>query len=545
MTGREWSRARSRVGAVLAGAAPPPRVRLAVTLLAALAAGCAGLPAHPAHAPIAPDTSLAAGEQADRVVAEGWEAVKRGDAAREEGKLDAARTEWRAAADRFLAAGTVGPKWRLALGFRAAELLRKAGDDERAADAAAKVAGDSAADPLSRAMALHLEAQALHDLGVAQAKAGKLPPGKPLFADERNGAPPSPRPLSGTWKRFVEVVDAYVAVSGTVTEASQPVTAPPLSTPARLAVGAARVTFAFDDVAGARKRLADALARWPDDFDAAAEAIPLWLQTFLVAGDADGFRGAAAKLSDQLAARAEKAADPKEKDGLAREQAEVRKALSDADFSAAHRLLEAGKPAEAAEVFEAIAAKGDPADAAGALHNAAIAWDRAGEPARAVGARERILREHPEARVAPTNALFLAAYQSKKGDHAAAAKAYAEFLERWPEHPSRCIAMQNVASELDAAHRGEGAAERYLAFGKDATCAKADPKVAATALRRAKALFEAAGKPARAKEAGDAMPRGGLSTAVGPTGPSGSAPEAKAKDRPKEKDAEKDKEKAP
>jgi tetratricopeptide (TPR) repeat protein len=502
-------REQSRTRIVLAGAAPPPRRRapaVAAAVLLALAAGCAGAgAAHPAHAPIAPETALAAGDAADRAAAEGWEAVKAGDAARESGKLDEARAAWTRGAERFLAAAAAGPKWRLALGFRAAELLRKAGDDERAADAAGKVAADSAADPLSRAMALHLEAQALHDLGVAQAKAGKLPPGKPLFADERNGAAPAPKPIPGTWRKYVEAVDAYLPLSGTVTEPTQPVTAPPLFTPARLALGAARVTLAFDDVAGARKRLTQAMERWPDDYEAAAEAIPLYLQSFLVAGDPDGFKAAAARLSEQLSARAEKAADPKEREGVAREQQELRRALSDADFSAAHRLLEAGKAAEAAEVFEAIAAKGDPADAPGALHNAAIAWDRAGEQARALDARERILKDYPEARVAPTNALFLAAYHSRKGDHPAAARLYGEFLERWPDHPSRCIALQNVASELDAAGKRADAAERYLTFGKDAACAKADPKVAISALRRAKALFEGAGKPARAKEAVEAV----------------------------------------
>jgi TolA-binding protein len=482
---------------------------LAAALAVVLTPGCAGLgSARPAHAAFAPETSLGAGAEADRAAAEGWDAVKRGDAAREAGKLDDARAAWTRGAERFLAAADAGPRWRLPLAFRAAELLRKAGDDERAAAAAARVAEDADADPLSRTMALHLEAQALLDLGLAQAKAGKLPPGKPLFADERNGAPPAARPIPGTWRRFVDAVDAYLALCDTVTEPPRPVIAPPLLSPARLAVAAARVTFAFDDLPGARKRLASAMERWPADHQAAAEAIPLHLQTFLVVDDAAGLQAAAARLSAQLAARAEKATDAGEKEGVAQQQEELRKALSDADFLAAHRLLDAGKLVEAGERFETIAAKGHPADAPGALHNAAIAWDRAGDAARAVAARERLVRDYPDARVAPTNTLSLAVYQSKKGDHAAAAGLYGAFLERWPEHASRCIAMQNVAYELEAAGRGADAAERYLAFGKDAACAKADAKVAALALRRARALFDAAGKPARAKEAADALAAG-------------------------------------
>ncbi|HYD40419.1 MAG TPA: hypothetical protein VEB43_06280 [Anaeromyxobacter sp.] len=473
--------------------APRARPLLAAVLVAAgcATAGTNAPPARPADAPLAPDTALSAGAPSDADFAEAWESARKGDAADAAGRTDEARAEWTRAADRFLAAGETHPVWRLALGLRAAGLYRKAGADERAAEIALRVARDPAADARSKALGFRLGAIALQDVAGAQVKAGKLPALKLAFADERPKGPAAATPIPGTWKRFVDAVDGHLAAGAPEPDGA----GAPTPTTARLALEAARVAFAFDDLADARRRLAALLERWPED-EAASEAVPLYLQTFLVAGDRPAFEAAAAKLGDRYAAGAGLS-----KEGAARGADALRKALSDLEFSDARKLMDAGKFAEAAEAYEAIAGRGDPAEGAGALHNAAIAWDRAGKPARAVAARERILKDHPGARVAPTNALALAAAQSRSGDHGGAARLYVEFLERWPDHASRCIAMQNAAAELDAARRGGDAAERYLAFGRDAACAKVDPAVTVTALRRARALFEAAGKPARAREA--------------------------------------------
>jgi hypothetical protein len=281
-----------------------------------------------------------------------------------------------------------------------------------------------------------------------------------------------------------------------------------LPPPERLALAAARATFAFDDMAEARRRLEALFDRWPGDADVVQEAMPLYLQTYLVQGDRPGHQAAVVRLRQLLEAQAEAAdarADARGKEAYARALEELQRNESAAAFAAAQKLLDAGKPAEAAQAYETIATDGAPADAAGALHNAAIAWDRAGDQARAAAARERIVRERPDAKVAPSATLQLAAYQSRKGDHAAAAKLYGDFLDRWPDHANRCIAMQNVASELDTARKGADAGERYLAFGKDPACSRSDPALALTALRRARVLFEAAGKPARAKDAAAAV----------------------------------------
>ncbi|HVO21953.1 MAG TPA: hypothetical protein VMU15_22085 [Anaeromyxobacter sp.] len=493
------------------------KLRRLIPLAAALGAAASGCatsrpaPAGPptvtvvqqADAPLGPETALGAGAAAQAAYAGAWQAVARGDAAREAGDLDGARAEWTAAADGLVAAERAGAAaYRLPLRLRAAALLARAGADERAAEVATGAARDPAADERSRALAWHLAAHEREEQGAAEALAGKLPAAKVLFADQRGPEPLSPQPPPGAWGSLVEAVDAYLAVAQAEPPAPAPGSSPgePLPSAARLQLSAAKVTFAFDDVAGARHRLDALLDRWPIEADVLSEAVPLYLQTFLVQGDRAGHQAAAQRLAQLLDGRAEKA-DPKEKEGLARAQEELRKAVSGAAFSSAQKLLDAGKPTEAAQAFEALAADGTSPDAAKALHNAAIAWDRAGDPARAAAVRERIVRERPEARVAASDALWLADYRSRKGDHPAAAKLYGDFLERWPEHANRCIALQNVASELDAARLRADAAERYLAFGKDPACARADPALAVSALRRAKVLFEQSGKPARASEA--------------------------------------------
>ncbi len=506
------------------GAPSAVRRLIPVALLAlAAAAGCATggaargqkapEPVRQAGEPLRPGTFLGAGSAAQGAYVKAWQARGRGDAARDAGNLDEARTQWTAAADGLLAAEAAGATaFRLPLRLRAAELLSLAGADARAAEVAASAARDPAADDGSRALAWHLAAHALAEQGSADAKAGKVPAAKVLYADQRGPEPLSPQPPPGVWKSFVDAVDAYLAVCQAEPAAAPDAGAPAegqgqgdaLPSPARLALGAARVTFAFDDLAEARRRLDALLARWPGETDVLAEAVPLYLQTYLVAGDWTGHQAAAAHLAQLIDARAAQA-DPKEKEGLAHAQDELRKAVSGAAFSSAQKLLDAGKLADAAQAFEALAADPSSPDAAKALHNAAIAWDRAGDSNRAAAARERILRERPEAKVAASDALWLADYRSRKGDHPAAARLYSDFLERWPEHPNRCIALQNVASELDAARRGADAAERYLLFGKDAACAKTDPALAVSALRRAKVLFDAAGKPARASEAAAAV----------------------------------------
>jgi hypothetical protein len=482
---------------------------LAALAVLAAAAGCAttkapgaGRPAAPlaADTPLTATTALRGGAAAQDAYRAAWERRVHGDEARDAGNLEQARGEWTAAADGLVAADAAGADpLRPALRYQAARLYGLAQAYDRAAEVAESVARDPAADERSKAMGWHLAAHALVNVASAEARAGKLPPIKLLYADQRT-QPLQPSPPPGAWKRFVSAVDAYLPVIDADPEAHSSAEERLLLSPARLAVGAAKVSFAFDDLPDARARLEAVLARWPGEVDALAEAAPLYLQTFLVQNDRPGYRTALARLRALVDAQAEKA-DPKGKEAFARIRDDLTRGESGVAFAAAQRLLEAGKPADAAQAFEAIASDPGGVDAAGALHNAAIAWDRAEQPAKGAAARDRLLKERPDAKVAPADALALAAYQSRKGDHAAAARLYSEFLERWPDHRDRCIALQNVASELDSGKRGADAAERYLAFARDPACSRLDAGVAQSALARARVLFEGAGKPARAKEA--------------------------------------------
>jgi len=65
----------------------------------------------------------------------------------------------------------------------------------------------------------------------------------------------------------------------------------------------------------------------------------------------------------------------------------------------------------------------------------------------------------------------------------------------------RCLAALNVGAELDAARQTAEAAQRYLAFGTDAQCSKADPNTAAQVLYRSAAILNKGGKKADAQAA--------------------------------------------
>ncbi len=402
-----------------------------------------------------------------------------------------ARAEWAAAAAAYaeLAERPAFAEWRVPFRFRAAELFLRAQRWDKAAEAAAALVADPRASDGSRAVGARLAATAWIGAANAAVKAGQLEK-LDLGPGRKDGARPPPTP----WRRVVEAADAYLARAAADPELRR-AAADHRPSGAEIALVAAEVQYAHGELDDARRRLDAALDRWASEPDFLDRAIPLYLATFLARGDRAGYAAA----SDKLRARAEaeaakappdrKAAFAKSLDGLARARAGAR-------FAQAEELLGQKKPADAAKAFEAAAAEPGAPDPAGSLHNAGVAWDQAGEPAKAAATREKLLREHPEAPVAAEDALRLAAFRSRQGDHAAAARLYEDFLRSWPESPSRCVALRNVASELDVAERSADAAARYLVFGRDERCAKADPNIAARALVRAGRLSETQAKAA-------------------------------------------------
>jgi tetratricopeptide (TPR) repeat protein len=255
------------------------------------------------------------------------------------------------------------------------------------------------------------------------------------------------------------------------------------------------VQYAYGALDDARRRLDAALDRWPADPDLLEQVTPLYLGTFGARGDRAGQLAAVDRLRARAEAEAAKA-PPDRKPAFAKALQGLDRARAGGRFWQGEDLLKQQKPADAARAFEAAGADASAPDAASALHNAGVAWDQAGDATKAAAVRERLLREHPDAAFAAEDVLHLAVYRSRQGDHAASARLYEDFLRRWPDSPSRCLALRNVASELDVADRPAEAAGRYLAFGRDERCAKVDPSIAARALVRAGRLFDAEAKTA-------------------------------------------------
>lgn len=428
---------------------------------------------------------------------------RRGDIAHQAGNGDQARAEWATAAEGL---GTFNDRfganeYQIPIRYSAAELFMQAQQWEKAAQAAERTGADAHANAKTKAMANHLAAQAWLNAANVDVKAGKLEPIKLSYSEQRRGEELKPRTPPGAWKRFVDTTDAYLASIDADPEQQKPVAERRLIPAQQLALVAAEVQYAFDNMEEARRRFEVVLQRWPSDGDVIEAAAPLYLQTFLFAKDTAGHEAATKRVRDLVTAEAQKATDPKNKAAFEKVLQELGRSEAGTRFAEAQKLLESGKASEAARQFEALAADPSSGDVAGALHNAAIAWDKAGDSNKAAALRQRILKEFPESKVAPQNALLLAMQQSKKGDHAGAAKMYSEFVEKWPDNPNRCVALQNVAAELDTAKKTGEAAERYLVFGKDPACAKGDPNFAARALYRAGTLFAFAKKDAKAKEA--------------------------------------------
>lgn len=429
---------------------------------------------------------------------------KRAMIATESGNADQARAEFAASADALTSMlDRFGvSEYQIPLRYHASELYMQGQQWEKAAVQAERAATDPHANDRTKAMAYHLAAQAWLNAANAEVKAGKNEPIKLAYVEQRRGEPLKPRVPPGAWKRFVDTADAYQQRLEADPELKKPAAERRLMPPQQLALIAGEVEYAFDNMEDARRRFEVVMQRWPGDAEVMEAAVPLHLQTFLLQGDQAGYEAAVKRARETVEAEAKKATDPKAKEAYAKVLDAVGRAEAGARFGDAQKLLEAGKPAEAAQAFEALAAEQRAgSDVPGALHNAAIAWDKAGQGAKAAATRQRILKEFPDSKIAPNNALLVASYQSKKGDHAEAARLYGEFVEKWPENPNRCVALQNVAAELDTAKKPTDAAERYLVFGKDAACARSDPNFAARALYRSGQLFSLAQKPAKAKEA--------------------------------------------
>ncbi|BDG02540.1 tetratricopeptide repeat protein [Anaeromyxobacter oryzae] len=486
-----------------------PNIRIAATVLlaAACATGGGGVKSVnerfkqadeklPAESAFTEDAERAYYKEARTYEARGEQAMTSGNADQARAELLEAAKRYADFKDRFGAS-----EYQIPIAYHAAELYLFAQQFQKSAEAADRAAADQYANAKTKAMGSHLAAQAWLNAANQDVKAGSLEPIRIAYQDQRKG-PLAPKPPPGAWGRFVGATDRYIENMAADPELQKPANERRLLPPSRLALIAAEVEYAFDNMEDARRRFATIIDRWPSEGDILEDAVPIYLQTFLALGDQAGYQAALQKTRATVEAEAQKAKDPKQQESFAKVKEALARAEASAGFGQAQKLLEEGKPAEAAQAFEQLAANPTAGgDAATALHNAALAWDKANEPAKATAIRQRILKEYPDSKVTPNNVLLLATGASKKGDHTDAAKLYGDFLQKWPDHPNRCVALQNVAAELDQAKKTGDAAEGYLRFGTDQACAKSDPNFSARALYRAGVLFAGERKKAKAKEA--------------------------------------------
>jgi len=471
-------------------------------LLAACAGASGGIKAFQADH-VSPELKLFDDEGERSMLRDPYEHVRLADISRASGNLDQARAEDRAAADGFakFADKFQGSEWRLVFRRVAAERCLGGGDWTTAASQAKLLVDDPSSNDTTRAIGARIAVAAWQQLAVSETRAGKLEPLRELNAQLRKGQEAKPRVPADPWKRVVEYTDLYVSLSKADPQAKPELARRGGIDVAGMAVFAGRIEFAYDNMEDARRRFEAAIASWPSRADILDTAVPLYLETYLVKKDDEGFEAAAARMHALVQAEAEKAAvaakapgaaeeQKKDAEDLAKLEAQLAKQQQAAGFNAAKRLLDAGKFAEAAATFEKFADENkDNPDVPNALYNAALGWEKAKEAKKALGLRERILKDFPDSKIAPQAVLALAATKSREKDSAAAQKLYQTYLDRWPQGAQRCLALYNLGVEVESQGKKLEAAQKYKAFAAEEGCLKENADVSARVLFHGGQLF--------------------------------------------------------
>jgi len=86
----------------------------------------------------------------------------------------------------------------------------------------------------------------------------------------------------------------------------------------QLALIAAEVSYAFDNMEDAQRRFASLIERYPGEAEILLDAVPLYLQTFLHLDDQAGYQAATDKIRKQVEAASQAASDPKAKAAYAK-----------------------------------------------------------------------------------------------------------------------------------------------------------------------------------------------------------------------------------
>ncbi len=274
-----------------------------------------------------------------------------------------------------------------------------------------------------------------------EVKAGRASERKVLAAAERpKGSRPRPVALETPVRMLVDASDAFVRVG------------PQDARSAGVAYRAAELTFAHDDLPGARRRIETLMRSWPRA-EVAGFATQLLAETYLVEEDWEGLEAATLRLAGDATIAAPDSARHGELVGLA---------LS-ARFKRADQLLSQGRHEEAAQRYLTLVdeAPGH-AFADEALNNAAVANESLGRFDTARRLFERLVRELPTSPLVE-GALFRAAVDAEQSyDFDGAVESYRRLVRDFPSSRHREAALGNAAQVLEAQGRRDEAVETYL-----------------------------------------------------------------------------------
>jgi len=291
---------------------------------------------------------------------------------------------------------------------------------------------------------------------------------------------------------------------------------------AQLEIIAAQVEFGYDNIEDAQRRFGRLIEENPSRADILETAVPYYLDTFKILNNTQGLDAALARIEPALAAEAKKAAavaagpgateeQKKTSATLARLAIELREGAKGGDYNAAAAVMSKadilvkegkseaiGQYKEAGALFEKFATENKTSpDAPNALFNAAIAFDKAKDPKKAVELRETLLATYPDAKVAQQTTVLLGGSLAVAREYTASAKYNQEYLTRWPEGPQRCVALHNLGVALQEMKKPAEAAQAYLKFAADPVCAGENPNTTA------RLLYSAAKMQAEAKKTAD------------------------------------------
>jgi tetratricopeptide (TPR) repeat protein len=472
------------------------------------------------------------------------------------GNLDASTAESKVAADGLVSFVDKYKNHRLRIVFYRMAVVRylQAKEWEAAAETAQRMLADPKALPVTKAIGARYASSAWQMLAIQEMRAGKIPQLKLKPSSARGGEPPSPRPLDRAWKMFVENADTYERNRDA--DPTSKLTAAERQSQGgtdlgQLQVIAAQVEFGYDNIEDAQKRFGKVIEMHPSRGDLMETAVPYYLDSFKILKDPKGLEAAAAKIEPIIAAEAKKAAEAAAAPGATEEQktnaasfaklaGELKEGSKGSDYGQAGLVMgradaaaREGKPEaaalyrESAALYERFAAgnKASP-DAPSALFNAAIAHDKARDGKKAVAIREQLLKEYPDAKVAQQTYLLLGSSLAASREYAASVKYNQEYLNRWPDSPQRCVALQNLGVALQETKKPVDAAAAYLKFAGDPTCGAEDPNTTA------RVLYSAAKMQAEAKKTADAKKTMQALVALkGVTDPVAKSYQADAKDR--------------